>query len=1353
MLIDAATKRMETMTKQVLPVGLLALVTLCTFGTAMAEIPEPDHIFWGKATYFGDDLGGGDEVSVTINDDPTVLASYRIGAQPELGSQFVLRVPLDSTGPRLPNTARVGDQARFYINGEPAGAKTISARGTVTRLDIDPNAAALRVIDIHDASIIEGDVGTQEMVFTLTLSESVEFDVSVNYTTQNQTATTANGDYVPENGVANFAAGDTEATLSITINGDTTIEPDETFLVNLTGAACSNQGGCTPPEIGDGHGTGTIVDDDTPPSISVSDVSVAESETTVQAIFRISLSHVWDQNVTVDFATADGSAEAGSDYLSASGVATIPLGALMTTVAVDVLADDEDEDNETFTLNISNPVNGTILDAQGVATILDDQSFLIYRGQQKNGVEGVLGLDGPWSVAVSPDGAHLYAVSETDTLILFNRDSLTGDLASVETLRDGVNGIDGLDGARDVAVSDDGLHVYVVSAVDDSIAAFARNNNDADPGYGSLTPIQVIVNGQAQNSLTVDGLVDATAVALSPDPDGDGPEAAGTHVYVVGKGENAVGADVGSIAVFRRDAATGQLTFLELEVDGVDDADDFGPAVEGILGASDVAISPDGAHLYVSGEQAGSLALFRRELDSSEPTLFGRLTYLESYSNGVGSPVVTGIEGASSVEITPDGSSVYVTGRGANGGIAHFARNADDGDAGFGELEFTGATGATTGNGLLDVVDCAVSRDGNYLFTAAFSSSTLAVFRVGAGGALEFIEVKQDGLGGVDGLSGAKRVTVSPDDRQVYAAGNFDDAVAIFVRDLDPPNDPTVFVSPSHTVDVWSGNPIITVQWSGAGDQGHSGLLGYSVLFDSNPVSQPNNVIDVVHGADPHSISSTPRSHGDSYYVHLKTCDNAGNCTSTLHLGPFKIDLTVPTNPTGVSSDSHVIGVPSNDTRITMRWSGAADVGSGVAGYGYVFTVVNPAVSNPPPVPAAVCTQVAAVAHTPGDIVVESSPLFNGRYFFHLCTTDAVGNWSAGITPVGPFVVQSSDAAAPTVELVNTVASMDDGQLSNGELVFPTVTQVLVSFSEAMFDSTDLGHPNTVRNVNNFTLFADGDNAGFETVTCGDVLGDDIEVFVDEVLYDDASETAALQLNSGFALPPDGYRLVICDELVDESGNNLDGDLNGTAGGEVVLGFEVGGLNLLLNPNFDVGDLSFWIDTPEGTPDVAPGLGVDAGGAFSSNSAHIDVIPASQGTTFSVSQCVPLTVSGFAFELAGWVWVAPDDPAFAPTATGTVKFYTGDECDVAETGSEQVTNTVVGDTDDFWLELKKYGSAPTDAASALVTFVVNRNATTPETVQAYFDDVYFGSQRVIVEVLFADDFESGGLDAWSAVAP
>ncbi len=1347
MLIDAVTKRMDTMTKRNLTLSAIFLVTLVVTGPVVAEIPEPDHLFWGKATYFGQDLNEG-EVTVTINDDPTVLAKYEIGSRPELGPQFVLRVPLDSLGPRLPNSARVGDLARFYINGEVAGQKTIGSRGSVTRLDIDPDAASLRIVDIGDAQLVEGDAGTQEMIFTVTMSEAADFDVTVSYTTANETATIADNDYEPENGVAEFAAGDTEATLSVTINGDETIEPDETFLVNLTETSCSGLAGCTDPDIGDSHGTGTILDDDTPPSISVSDVTITESEATVQAVFRVSLSHVWDQDVSVAFATADGTAEAGTDYLSNSGVATVTIGSLVETVVVDVLSDEEDEEDETFFLNLSGPVGGSLLDAQGVATILDDQNFLVYRGQQHNGTEGVQGLDGPWGVAVSPDGEHLYAVSETDFLVLFKREETTGDLTFVEALQDGVNGIDGLDGARDVAVSTDGKFVYVVSSADDSIAVFERNIIDGDPDFGKLTPKQLISNGQSQNSQTVDGLEEPSVVLLSPDPDGAGmPELPDTHVYVIGKGENAVGADVGSIAVFERNAATGELTFVEVEVDGIDDTSDFGPAVSGLLGASDVAISPDGAHVYVTGGQADSVALFQRDLNSAEPALFGRLTYLESYTNGVGSPLITALEGASSISVSPDGLNVYATGRGADGGVAHFARNGDDGDSDYGELSFVGATAATPGNGLLDVVDCRISFDGRVFYAASFNSAALPVFSFGPSGDLEFIEVKKDGTGGVNGLSGAVRLAVSPDDRHIYVSGTFDDAVAIFVRDLDAPNDPTSLISTSHPVGDWSGNPVIGIAWTGAVDQGHAGLAGYSFLFDTAPATLPDDVIDLEHTSDAHGTNSAALAEGVSHYFHLRTCDTVGNCTTTLHIGPFMIDLSPPTNPTSVVSDSHLVNEPSENTRITMRWSGAADTLSGVAGYGYRFVEVGVGGSAPPPQ----CTGVEDVEHLPGDIVVESGRLFNGRYFFQLCTQDEVGNWSAGIVPLGPFIIETSDAAPPIVSGINTIASLEDMSLDLGEAVSTTVTQIVVSFNESMYDPVSPLHPNSVRNISNFRLLAPGGNASFETATCGAAGGDDVVVSVDTVVYDEPTFSAALVLNSRFALPPSDYRLVICDELADESGNLLDGDRNDVEGGDIVLDFEITSFNSLLNPNLDIGDLSFWIDTPEGTSDVAPGFDVDIGNAFNSNSVAIDVISASLGLVFGVSQCVAFDSATGEFQLSGWVLMTPDSGT-DPTALGTVKFFTGDLCDDAQTGDEQETNRIVGDTGAFWSALLLQGTAPVDAASALVSFVTERPDDTA-VFEAFFDDLYFGTLRVTDPTVFRDGFESGDFTNWSAVSP
>ena len=89
-------------------------------------------------------------------------------------------------------------------------------------------------ISIGDVSISEGDSGTKVATFTVTRTGgTAAFDV--NYATANSTATAGTtGDYLAASGTLSFAAGDLSKTISVTINGDTTVEPDETFFVNLT---------------------------------------------------------------------------------------------------------------------------------------------------------------------------------------------------------------------------------------------------------------------------------------------------------------------------------------------------------------------------------------------------------------------------------------------------------------------------------------------------------------------------------------------------------------------------------------------------------------------------------------------------------------------------------------------------------------------------------------------------------------------------------------------------------------------------------------------------------------------------------------------------------------------------------------------------------------------------------------------------------------------------------------------------------------------------------------------------------------------------------------------------------------
>ena len=106
----------------------------------------------------------------------------------------------------------------------------------------------------------------------------------------------------------------------------------------------------------------------------IDDATVTEGNTgTVAATFTVTLSAASTQTITVDYATADGTATAGSDYQAASGTLTFAPGETSKTITVLVNGDRLAEPNETFFVNLSSPTNATIADGQGVGTIVDDE--------------------------------------------------------------------------------------------------------------------------------------------------------------------------------------------------------------------------------------------------------------------------------------------------------------------------------------------------------------------------------------------------------------------------------------------------------------------------------------------------------------------------------------------------------------------------------------------------------------------------------------------------------------------------------------------------------------------------------------------------------------------------------------------------------------------------------------------------------------------------------------------------------------------------------------------------------------------------------------------------------------------
>ncbi|HSS19128.1 MAG TPA: Calx-beta domain-containing protein [Pyrinomonadaceae bacterium] len=260
--------------------------------------------------------------------------------------------------------ARFETSETFFVNLTTPANATISDNqgiGTITNDDTQPT------ISINDVTVTEGNAGTIVASFTVSLSDASSQDITVTYTTADNTGT-AVSDYVAASGTVTFNPGQTSKPVSITVNGDTTFETDESFFVNLTSP--------TNATISDGQGSGTITNDDTQPTISINDITVSEGNAgATSAGFTVSLSNASSQMITVNYATANGTAIAGSDYVSSSGTVTFTPDQTSQPVSITVNGDQLNEAASlTFNVNLSAPTNATIADNQGVGTITDDDA-------------------------------------------------------------------------------------------------------------------------------------------------------------------------------------------------------------------------------------------------------------------------------------------------------------------------------------------------------------------------------------------------------------------------------------------------------------------------------------------------------------------------------------------------------------------------------------------------------------------------------------------------------------------------------------------------------------------------------------------------------------------------------------------------------------------------------------------------------------------------------------------------------------------------------------------------------------------------------------------------------------------
>ena len=248
-----------------------------------------------------------------------------------------------------------------HLNGGVDGTDTLTGVEQLQFLD-----QQARFLTVSDTSVVEGDNGTKTMIFTVNIMGTATGPVTVDYATSNGTAT-AGADYVATAGSLTFQVGETSKQVSVTINGDSVNEGEETVLLTLSNAVGL--------QIGDGTGIGRIGNDDL--GVSIADAQIVEGDAGTKLLtFTISLEEPATGPVSVGYESANGTATAGSDYQAISGLVHFGANEQSKTVTVVVSGDTILEANETFTVNLVSVTGARIIDGTAVGTIVNDENHV-----------------------------------------------------------------------------------------------------------------------------------------------------------------------------------------------------------------------------------------------------------------------------------------------------------------------------------------------------------------------------------------------------------------------------------------------------------------------------------------------------------------------------------------------------------------------------------------------------------------------------------------------------------------------------------------------------------------------------------------------------------------------------------------------------------------------------------------------------------------------------------------------------------------------------------------------------------------------------------------------------------------
>ena len=410
-------------------------------------------------------------------------------------------------------------------------------------------------------------------------------------------------------------------------------------------------------------------------------------------------------------------------------------------------------------------------------------------------------LDAPSRLAISADGASVHVASGLSNAVAnFGRSPVDGGLTQLagtagcvaeaatgatSTCADGV----GLEGADAAAVTPDGAQIYVAGNLSDAVATFDRDSGlglaeiSQEPGPAGCTA--ELPGGATSTCKDGVGLDDPNEIELGPD---------GRSAYAVSLGASH------AVTVFTRDPASGELT-QKAGTAGCISASGTGGACQigrELLGASAVAISPDGRSAYVAGLQDGGVAIFDRDPTTGELTQKPGTPGCVSSDGSGGTCQVGVLKGApSDVLVSDDGRTVYVIG--LDGGVSVFDRNPASGELTQkpGAAGCVGSGGCTPGLAFGDTQSAALSSDGRSLYVTSQFANAIAILdrdpatgeltqKPGSSGCIAetpsgATSACTDGVG----LSAPESIKVSRDGSSVYSAARISSAVAVFDRNPD----------------------------------------------------------------------------------------------------------------------------------------------------------------------------------------------------------------------------------------------------------------------------------------------------------------------------------------------------------------------------------------------------------------------------------------------------------------------------------------------------------------------------------------------------------------------------------------